>query len=535
MKKRGIVMLSVLTLLFMGLCGRIYFIGKGEYAEAANKNNSRSITITEQRANIYDCNMVPLTNTEEKYYASIVGGEDALSALDGILDRDELTSILPRLEKGFPVTIEVPNANAKGLGIQVVKTTGRYGKKMIAPHVVGYIDSEGNGVSGIEKAFNDYLKENMQKISISYTADAHGKILPGSEPAVKDETEGNQSGVMLTIDSKIQSVVAEAMSSSVQKGAAVVLEVETGKIRGMVSLPEYSPNDISASLSKPDSPLINRAISPYAVGSTFKLISAVAAMEGAYPTDHRTFVCTGSVQAGENIFSCVKKIEHGELTLKGALQVSCNCYFVNMSQKIGGEKILEVAKRFGFGQPISLADGIVADAGSLPEKKNLSSPAATANFSFGQGELSATPLQIASMTATIANEGQRCIPTLVEGLTDESGTIVSGKPEISTVMSMSPHHAKTLRAFMENVVENGTGKSAKPEAGGAGGKTGTAQTGRYRLGEEILNSWFTGYFPAENPKYAVAIMNEEGSSGSSDCAPIFKEIADALYELGYYS
>lgn len=530
MKKRGIFLLAVVTLAFGALLTRIYFLGQGDYAAAAKQNSLRTITVLEKRADIYDCNLRPMTGTKKKYVAVVVTGKQALEALKDVLSREELQEILPRLEKGFPVTVEVPVEQIDALGIQVFAASDRYREEQLAPHIIGYLNGEGKGVSGIEKAFDAYLSEHTTTLTVSYTADARGRILAGSESEVKDGTAADRSGVALTLDSRIQKITAKAMEGKIEQGAAVVLDIQTGKVRGMVSMPQFSSDDIAPSLTHPSAPLINRALTPYAVGSTFKLMTALAALEVGYPID-QTYLCTGSIQAGSNVFSCVKRREHGEMNLAGGLAVSCNCYFIHVGQEIGGEKILEVAKRFGFGQDVLLAKGIRMEGGDLPTPRNLSSPAATANFSFGQGELTASPLQIASMVAAIADGGVRREPLLVEGLCDSSGQLTGSRASSSPVRVMRPDHAALLKQDLILAVEEGTGSAAKPERGGAGGKTGTAQSGWYEGGQEVLHSWFAGFYPAENPRYAIVILNENGSSGSSDCAPIFKSIVDALAAL----
>ena len=213
------------------------------------------------------------------------------------------------------------------------------------------------------------------------------------------------------------------------------------------------------------------------------------------------------------------------------MEVSCNPYFINLASKLEPEQIVEMADRLGFGTATALADNLSAPAGSLPRAEELNSPAAVANLAFGQGTLMATPLQLASLYACIANDGGYQKAMLIEGLVDDEGNLLEEAEIQPPLQAMSVSTAHTIQRFLIQTVEEGSGRHAKPEGGTAAGKTATAQTGWYDGEREILHTWFAGYFPAEEPEYAIVVLKEDGSSGATDGAPVFKEIAQGINQM----
>jgi penicillin-binding protein 2 len=266
---------------------------------------------------------------------------------------------------------------------------------------------------------------------------------------------------------------------------------------------------------------------PFSVGSVFKPVVAAAALESGI-SEKFEYNCTGSVVYNGVTFHCHKKDGHGLIDMNDAVANSCNTYFIELALKTGAENIVDIASDFGFGHKFFLADGIESSKGILPSTDDLDSKAAIANLSFGQGTLLATPLQICSLMATIARGGVYVEPYLIEGECDEDGffTRIYRYEEKKRVMSIGT--SKKIMGFLEAVVENGSGRRAKSNCVSVAGKTATAQTGKSRNGEEIYNAWFAGCFPADNPKYAIAILKEDGGEGALSCAPVFKTIAEKI-------
>jgi cell division protein FtsI/penicillin-binding protein 2 len=209
---------------------------------------------------------------------------------------------------------------------------------------------------------------------------------------------------------------------------------------------------------------------------------------------------------------------------------SCNPYFINLGLKVGGEKLLQVANLFGFGQPMIFAPGLSSDAGTLPSAQELQEPAAVGNFSMGQGNLMVTPVQVACMISAIANDGLLPTARLVKGIYTP-GTGVTQNPGAIPESIISPQIAETIKGFMIKTVNEGTGMPAKPVYGGAGGKTSTAETGWVQNGKAINEAWFAGFYPAQSPKYAIVAVCENGTAGGADAGPVFKSIADSLAPL----
>ncbi|MBQ2898404.1 MAG: penicillin-binding protein 2, partial [Oscillospiraceae bacterium] len=233
------------------------------------------------------------------------------------------------------------------------------------------------------------------------------------------------------------------------------------------------------------------------------------------------------------VFKCHWESGHGEIGMEKALEISCNPYFINLALETGGGKILETAKNLGFGNPSYFGEIWFSAAGNLPSEEELFSKTVLASFAFGQGKLMATPIQLASLASAIANGGKAVTPKLVLGTYDKNGNYEE-TPDYSENPAISRKTAEILRKMMVNVVENGSGANAKPKNGTAGGKTASAQTGQFGPdGKEIIHAWFVGFYPAEKPEFAIAVLAEGMDSGGDFAAPIFRKICEGIDLLNY--
>lgn len=499
--------------------------------QAADYSSSKTIDVAKLRGTVYDCKMRPLTNSENDVFAAAKPSNEALAALKGKVMPDVFESVMQRMSKGNPVAVKVDSAVKPTENLVMSEVPRRYSDAFTACHIIGYLGSDGNGISGIEKAYNGILSQNNSMVSFRFSANAMGRVMLGEGIEVVGNTVP-RNGVSLTIDRDIQRITESVLDASgADCAAAVVVEVESGAIRACVSRPSFNQNNIYESLHDRKSPLINRAFLPFSVGSVFKPVVAAAALRNGI-NESFEYNCTGSVVCNGVTFHCHKKDGHGILDMKGAVANSCNTYFIELALKTGSENILAVASDFGFGKKTFFADGMESAKGNLPSADELDSKAAVANLSFGQGSLLATPLQICSLMATIARDGVYIEPYLIEGEidTEENLTRVYRYGEKKQVISRSV--AEKLKRFLEAVVEEGSGSRARSESVFVAGKTATAQTGKIRNGEEIYNAWFAGYFPADNPKYAVAILKEDGGEGAVSCAPVFRDIAEKITAYG---
>ena len=188
----------------------------------------------------------------------------------------------------------------------------------------------------------------------------------------------------------------------------------------------------------------------------------------------------------------------------------------------------QMAKDLSFSKTMELAPGFSPQSGYLPTIKELFNPADVANFSFGQGLLMATPIQLTQMMCSIVNGGKTPSPKLVEGLSQDGKTLFNSSQSSAAIDAMKPETAAQIKSFLVYSVMNKANQYAKPAKTTAGGKTATAQTGNYIGEEEINQGWFCGFFPAENPKYVVTVLCENAESGNISASPVFREIADRV-------
>ncbi|HZJ78649.1 MAG TPA: penicillin-binding protein 2 [Clostridia bacterium] len=531
MGKRVVYIFFIFSLV-MGIATlRLIDINQSEYAQVGQINSSISISINQGRGEIYDCNMKKLVNTQVTYYAAAKPSALALSALEPYVTASELASITDRMSSGHPVCIKVPVSHIDCEDVTVISTYSRYSENQTAVHLIGHLDGTSNGVLGIEKSFNNHLSSASKKCYVNFPVDARGRVLAGGKVTVKNSTTSQGRGVVTTLNKDIQSIAENAMKEyNIISGAAVVLETKTGEIKAMVSMPAFNPSRVADYLDNENSPFINKSLTAYSAGSVFKCVIAAAAVEQRGLEDYR-YNCTGSTSINSIVFNCHKDEGHGLIDFYSAVAHSCNTYFINLAQNIEKETLLRVAQGMGFGTETVFAEGIVSSSGNLPKLSELDSAAAVANLSFGQGSLLTTPIQIAQMTQCIANNGKLIRPTLINSLVDDNLKVIQEKPKIVPEIVISAETANKVKDMLVYTIDYGSGKNAKPKNSTAGGKTATAQTGIYENGKELLNTWFSGFFPAENPKYVITIMKEKGRSGSTDCTPVFKQIAEQIIEL----
>lgn len=498
-----------------------------QYVAAASNQSVYNVTVCRTRGRIYDCKLRSLAGGRLQYRAVIAPSRETTVRLMGILPQEKLAEIQSALTGNHPFVCDVDNAEADGNGVIVFPAQKRYSVNCIAVHTVGYVGSDGQGVYGIERAYNDYLSEAEGQLSARFTVDATGSGLAGIEPEITDTTDRSLAGVVLTIDADIQAIAEEAAEKYIEKGAIVVMDVQTGALKAVVSVPDFEQNDIAAALDAENSPLLNRAISAYDLGSVFKLVVTASALESGIDSD-LTYCCTGCVTIGNNQFHCANRNGHGELNMEQAFAKSCNTYFIQLARLLGGEVILEYAYRFGFGQKIMLANDYFTSAGCLPSEETLALPAALANFSFGQGELMASPVHVAAMTAAVANGGIYMKPTVVDRLVNSELEAVSVNEAGEGIRVLSESAADTLLGFMKAAVEYGTAKAGAAENVSCAAKTGTAETGIYLNGSRVMQAWYAGCFGAEEPEYVVTVLVEGGESGGGSAGPVFRYIAERL-------
>ena len=530
MQKRIISFFCVFLCALGAVCLRVVYLEDGGAAAgAAVVQSSRTLSVAQSRAGIFDRDGLPLVNQTAQWKALVFPEEADLNILK---DYAEDENFVKTAKSGLPVVVDTGGKLIDGAGVYNFKTPRRYAQNQLAAHIIGYV-SDGSGASGIEKAYDELLKSAGPQSTVTYYTDGRGRLLSGEEIRFSADDADKKSGVILTLDAQIQQAAESVLKESLERGAAVVMDAQTGEILAAASVPCFDPNNVAASLGKAGSPFVNRAFSAYTVGSTWKLVVAAAALEGG-ETAARRYDCENSITVDGVEFHCHWELGHGEIDMPAALRVSCNPYFIDLGLSVGGARIVEMAQNLGFGASAELAPGMFSASGNLPSAAELSSAAALASFSFGQGKLLATPVQMAALAAAIANGGYAVTPKLVLGTADENEAFTAAA-DYAQNRAMSEKTAAKLREMMISVVEEGSGVNAKPEQGGAGGKTASAQTGQLDGdGNEIIHAWFVGFYPAEKPRYAIAVFAEGMESGSDFAAPVFKKICDGIAETAVY-
>lgn len=386
------------------------------------------------------------------------------------------------------------------------------------------------GRSGMERYANDLLNGT----SDSLWWDRFQHLIAGKDP------QGYS--VELTIDADAQQAAWDALGD--QRGAVVALDTRTGAILAMVSKPSYDPNTLAvhktsavneayqALLADDGDPLINRAIGgdTYPPGSVFKLVTASAALEsGTYTadsaldgTDGYTLPGTSTVLHNFGGGACASS---GKISLADALEMSCNTAFASLGNGVGQDALRAQADAYGFDSTLSVPLSVTPSR--FPDDID---DAQTALAAIGQGSVRVTPLQVAMVSATIANGGTELKPYLVKTVRTPDLEVVSRTSPTTLGNPVSASTAATLTTMMESVVTGGTGTAAQISGVSVAGKSGTAQT----VEGEAAHAWFTAFAPADDPQVAVAVVVEHGgnagneATGGAVAAPIAKAVLKAV-------
>ncbi|MCX7843533.1 MAG: penicillin-binding transpeptidase domain-containing protein [Clostridia bacterium] len=550
-KNRSHGLLLAFIALFIALTGRIayfqIFMGQKLAKSASVQRISRSVAEM-PRGNILDRNGIPFTNRSKKISVAI----KPLILRSRLGDIEKISNILELNEQEIkreidimrqPIIIETTSEKSQELlktgveGVSVIHSLKRYDSgKSLAKHVLGYLNGvDLYGETGIEKHYEQYLKLKGQN-SMSVYTDAKSNVIPGIGYRVaRTDKSHEKNSVILTIDYHIQRIVEDVLERNNVTGAVVVEDVCSGDILAMSSKPDFDQNNVAKYLDSQNKELFNRAVASYNMGSIFKIIVASSCYEtGKIPTE--AYDCTGYIEIGDKTFRCSSydKGGHGLLSFSEAFALSCNPFFIRTGINLGSRNIISMAQKFGLGSATGIVKQGVDEAfGCIPDIARVYTDGEIANISIGQGNVMATPLQAADIVATVANGGIKNTINIVDCVVDKDGKIIKEvrKKEGARVISKST--ANKLKQLMEDVTSYGTGVSASLEQfGGAGGKTGSAETGQFINGEKIVHAWFAGYFPKNDPKYSIVVFVENGKSGSTAAAPIFAQIAQEIAKRG---
>lgn len=592
------------TLFLMGACGIAAFIilaGKlfqlqilqhDYYEGKAVEQQVRNTNITASRGTIYDANnkILAMSASVDSIYISPYeikrNGEDpaliarGLSEIlgvdyDSIIEKTEKTNswyetIAKKVEQDVADAVrEFKNENNL-LGIKIEADTKRYYPySSLAAHVIGFVGTDNNGLSGVESKYEDYLKGVNGRIVRAKNSKGTDMLFTKFEDYYDAE---NGDDVYLTIDSAIQYYLEKHLENAVNDydilngAAAIAMDVKTGAILGMASMGGFDLNNYqmvdeasqelinNAATDEEKATLLydaqqsqwrNKALSDnYEPGSTFKIITLAMALEENEVSLSDGFFCGGNtaVLGRDDPVKCWRTTGHGSQTLTQAVQHSCNVAFVNIGMRVGAEKFYEYAKAFGFFDPTGIDLGGETDSLWWPEEefmntKNLSSLAAA---SFGQ-TFNITPLQLITAVSACANGGYLMEPYVVREIRDSEGGVVYEHEQSAVRQVISEETSKTICEILESVVgdkDEGTGRNAYVAGYRVAGKTGTSEDVK-KLADTGIKEYkvsFIGFAPADDPQVAVLVILDNPrqpsavyTSGGQMAAPVVGKIfADVL-------
>ena len=379
--------------------------------------------------------------------------------------------------------------------------------------VIGYI-SDRFGRTGLESRYDRHLLGLEGADQLRNTV---SRILD------RQQAGGN---VILTLDSTLQGKAMALLAG--RRGAAVLLDVRTGAVRVLASSPSFDPNRLDANwenyIKDPDAPLLNRAADgAYPPGSTFKLVTAAGALAQQPGAAGGKFNCPGYLVV--NGFRLTDLKAHGEVDLQKAIALSCNVTFASLGLKMGPEGFMGAVQSFGLDQEPPLE--LPARAGAFASLSSLKD-AELASSAIGQGEVLVSPLQMAMVTAGIANRGVLMSPYLVQELKDSLGRTVQKKSPAPWRTATTPEISAAITWGMVDAVRSGTAAGAALPGVAVAGKTGSAENSG-----GITHAWFTGFAPSENPRLAVAVVVENAGGGGAVAAPLAGKLLAAALAQGY--
>ena len=549
----------------------------------SDQNRVRKISLADYRGKIKDRHGNVIVNVRPSF-SLYVTPEDAdnlsesLEFLSGLIEinKDKLRSDIRRspsfknvlikrdISRREVAYIEENKMLLPGIRIKI-EPIRNYAHKDFASHVLGYLGEVSKselkiskfsryelgdmvGKNGLEKIYESQLrgKKGFKEVEVDVSG-RELKVLRKFSPKT-----GNS--LVLTLDNRVQSkletLMDEVLGENSVEGSAVVMKVQSGEIIAMVSKPSFDPNSFATGISTKQwsglvldekNPLQNRTIDgQYPPASTYKVVTAYAALAEKIIKPESTIFCPGYFRLGKRDYRCWKKRGHGDMNLHDALVQSCDVYFYKLGHRLGINNLAKYATKLGLGE----LTGIVLKgekSGLVPSKqwkKKFKNepwyPGETISASIGQGYNLVTPLQSARMISTIASGGLLVRPYLVKRIEDYDGRLIQEFfPEVIKKIKIEPEVLRNIKEGLRGVVHeaHGTGHRARLKNVIVAGKTGTAQVVAMKDSEEIDpeeetpyshrdHAWFIAFAPYENPEVAVSVIIEHGGHGGATAAPI---------------
>ncbi len=550
-----------------------------EMKKLSEQNRVRIKKVVAPRGVIYDKAGKILADTRPSFniYITPEDIKDFNQTVDGLaallkIDRDEIIDKL-KAASGFPPSfpvkiksditkddvakVEVNRIYLPGVTIQIEpKRNYPYGKMMA--HMLGYVSEisdeelknkdfanyalgDNIGRYGLERTYEAYLrgKDGERRVEV----DAMGREVRTLD--IIEPTAGNN--LYLNVDLDMQLALEKSFEN--KKGGSIALDTRTGGVLALVSRPAFDPNKFASGITKQDwqeiatdkyHPLQNRVIQGrYPPGSTFKVLLSLKALEDRIITESTAFPCRGGFAFGRRVFKCWKKGGHGNISVHRGIVESCDVFFYNVGLKLGIDRIHEMGEAIGLGKLTGI-DLPNEKNGLIPspewKRKTFGEPwyeGETVSVSIGQGAVWLTPIQLAQLSAFVANEGVTFRPRIVNRIVSPEGKILKTfEPVMNSNVKIRKDVFNAVREGMRGVVNEpgGTAYASRLQTVAMSGKTGTAQS----VGEKGHNAgdhaWFIAYAPSEEPSIAMSILVEYGGHGASVSAPIAKSLTEAYFK-----
>lgn len=539
--KAGLLRL-VFAVAFALVVGRLFFVQIVEgsrYRDLAKKQYESKVPLRAERGRLTDRNghdiatMMKMTSFAAD--PSIIEQRDLVAQLLASADGEPAQVYLDRMRnaKGrfvwlaraintvlFPV---LDTIRIRGL-IRVKEPKRLFSHGPLAAQVIGTTDVDNNGLTGIELQYNELLRGRSGFVVMQ--RDGRGRLRPGIDPEREAAMDGQ--GLQMTIDLEIQRVVEQELERGVREagaasGTVVAIEPSTGDVLAMASFPSFHPNRLD--LASDDAIRIRAITDQFEPGSTMKAITAAALLEEG--RIGRTDAVDGG--AGELLMpgGAIVKDDHpvGQTTFQGALEQSSNVVFATLSKRLDDRVFYKVVRDFGFGIPSGI--DLPGEVRGRLKRPNEFDASTKMYMSFGY-EVSATPLQVLTAYAAIANGGVLMQPRVVRAVTAKDGTVLREIAPQRVRQVIRAETARTLTEMLVGVVNNGTGKRASIPGLRIAGKTGTAQA--YTQGAYDRKNYrasFVGFYPADKPRVAMMVILENPTNdiyGGSTAAPVFHRI-----------
>ena len=598
MLHRMLGFLLAMVILTVGSAGyslvKVMIIDGEKYQKLATEQQLYDARITAERGNIYDCKMNVLATSAPVWTVFVTPNEIAsikdeskrtnvknaiINNLSEILEleKEKVSSSLEKTSQYYvaikkkiqkdvadKVRAFIKDNSALGMSsyIGLDEATKRYySNDSLASTVLGFVGDDNQGLGGLELQYDEELTGTPGRIVAA--KNAKGTEMPFTYEKKVDAKAGNS--LVSTIDSYIQYVTEKYLSMAVvnnkvsERGAAIVMNVNSGDILSMATKGDFNPNDPFA-LSEEDQAIVdaltgdertaklselrnrqwrNKIISdPYEPGSVFKTITAsIGLEEGLTSLDH-TFTCTGNIYVAGQKYSCHKKSGHGTQNLALATANSCNPFFISLGQTIGVSTFSKYFNAFGLSQKTGI--DLPGEATSQFHKEKNMGPTELASSSFGQ-TFKVTPIQLITALSAAVNGGKLVTPHVVKKIIDHDGNVVKNFETTVVRQVISKSTSSTVCSLLEGVVDGGGGKNAYVAGYRIGGKTGTSQ----KVAEMLLSgksglyiASFAGFAPIDNPEIAVLIILDEPHGGNyyggMIAAPVGGQIlSEVLPYLGY--